>query len=46
MRTALALALALLALATGVHGAAHSQCQDGTAMTDPKIGKLEKGRSA
>ena len=31
MRTALTLALTLTALGSGVHGAAHTQCQDGTA---------------
>ncbi len=31
MRTALALALTLTALASGVHGTAHTQCQNGTA---------------
>ena len=45
MRTALAIALASLALATGVHGAAHTQCQDGSAVTGGvKLGKRESRR--
>jgi hypothetical protein len=35
-----ALALVAFAVAPGVRGAAHSQCQDGTAITDPKLGVL------
>ena len=43
MRTALALALALVALASGVHGDAHTQCQDGTvAAAGWNIGKRER----
>ena len=37
----LAIALAL-ALAPGALGAAHVQCQDGTPVTDPTIGKHER----
>jgi hypothetical protein len=40
MRTELV--LVLLALASGVHGASHVQCQDGAAVMNPKIGKQER----
>jgi hypothetical protein len=35
-----ALALVALAVAPGVRGAAHTQCTDGTPITDPKLGAL------
>ena len=34
------LALVALAVAPGVRGAAHTQCIDGTPITDPKLGAL------
>jgi hypothetical protein len=35
-----ALAMVAIAVAPGVRGAAHTQCKDGTPITDPKLGAL------
>ena len=45
MHAVLARALALLALAAGAHGAAHVQCQDGTKLKDPSVGKRGRRRA-